>query len=377
MFRQYSICIAGIAALSCLTLVANPSSLPAPQAQSKEVTVKGYITDTLSGKNSANKGYEYPSNYFPYVGIGKPALYDDQTKMLFILNKQNLALFRGFRIELEGTLSPSPLKHAGQIINPKTGLVQGAFSDSTDHSTPIAGVLNVTSIAYLGEDKDPWVKKDWTQWTRQDCTLILYASPWARRGIPEFDYDYYGNEYESTLVVLRSALPIRQAALRLAQLENNYDKMKPDKKKAFDQAHAHDLDPEDQVRIVVESRKGDYWASRNAALRLSDGTFVEPIQVNRVKVDDSSSLNDQFEYIFPRKVGGKVVFSPGDLAFQVDLGAPLTINKKTKQVVPEPFHPVATDGGSFVRTISVDSKLFPPPFRFPILTLAYKGKLEY
>lgn len=82
-----------------------------------------------------------------------------------------------------------------------------------------------------------------------------------------------------------------QAILRQLQLEDHYDKMKPDKKQAFDQAHAHDLDPIDEVKVYIKNWRDDGVdpaVPRQAVLRLPNGTLVEPIETNEVKYDSGA-----------------------------------------------------------------------------------------
>ncbi|HUK30755.1 MAG TPA: hypothetical protein VLV89_06545 [Candidatus Acidoferrum sp.] len=67
MSQRSSPWFAGSVALAGLGLIATPSSPQAPANQSSEVTVKGYLTDTLAGGNAANK-----SNRVFYPTTGGP-----------------------------------------------------------------------------------------------------------------------------------------------------------------------------------------------------------------------------------------------------------------------------------------------------------------
>ena len=226
----------------------------------------------------------------------------------------------------------------------------------------------------------PWIEKDWTQWTQHDCSITLGASPWNQWTINTAPSSVSSStpSYGSR-VQIRSALPMRQARFRLAQIETQYEKMKPDKKKAFDLAHAYDLDPIDQVLVYIDNVSTDVpptqsgggeleggifstpAPARQAALRLPDGTLVLPTETNKVKYtpDTLNSAQNQFEYVFPRMVSGKAIFSPHDSLLTVELGAPLVFDKKTHKVVQEDFR----DSGK--------------RYTFKISDLMYKGKLEY
>ncbi len=210
----------------------------------------------------------------------------------------------------------------------------------------------------------PWIEKDWTQWTTEDCRLVRVHSPWAQFSFPTgIDATAF-----STLVQIRSALPVREALLKELELENHYDEMKADKKQVFDQAHLHDLSPIDQVRVYIsnEAHKtlvgaAELRPAKQIALRLSHGEFIMPLETNPVKYTPTEAGNVlvQYEYVFPRTADGKPLYSPSDTFLIVELGAPLFLDKKTHQVIPQPFQ----DSGQ--------------RYTFKISDLMYKGNLEY
>jgi len=228
----------------------------------------------------------------------------------------------------------------------------------------------------------PWVAKDWTQWTSDDCGQVLNDSPWALKNLVYLPSAGPGSAYRLTIVQLRSALPIRQALLRQLQLQKRYDKMNAQKKKEFDQQHAADLNgtADANVVVVIENSStepgpdtGNIHApgqpftlfgpdpARQAALQLSDGTLVLPIQTTKVKYASTSideALN-QFEYLFPRSAGGKPLFSADDSNLWIRLGDPLIVDKKTGNLEQHKF------------------RISGPGFTFKIADLIYKGKLEY
>ena len=220
----------------------------------------------------------------------------------------------------------------------------------------------------------PWIEKDWTQWTERDCNIILNGSPWNQSSFYSFDMGSVTNSWR-TDVQLRSALPIRQALLRQLQFQKRYDKMDATKKQSFDQAHMHDLDQTDQILVYilnssfepppVNKRESTVIVGpvppRQCALQRSDGTFVLPIQTNKVKYAAAqfSLFLNQYEYVFPRTVDGKPTFTSSDSSLVIVLGLPLVVDDKTKQVVQQPFQ-LATPGASF-----------------KISDLMYKGMLEY
>jgi hypothetical protein len=233
-------------------------------------------------------------------------------------------------------------------------------------------LLSTSSPAELKHK--PWVEKDWTEWTASDCDNVVHYSPWiyfsegGGRETGPNEGQYSHRHYD--VVELSSALPIRQARLRQLQLRQGYDKMNPQKKQDFDQKHAQDLFEGDNepVRILVYN---NFYApdpqtrvervpvkpARRAALRLSDGTFVMPLQT----ILESESFAD---YLFPRSVSGKAVYPGTEHGLNVVFGEILAYDKHHDHLgpqKPEDFHFDLTGGG----------------YTFLLETLVYKGKLEY
>src|SRR5580693_4334742 len=114
-----------------------------------------------------------------------------------------------------------------------------------------ATALAILAVAVLTvHAEDFWVKKDWTKWSKDECNKMLTDSPWARTwtksqvnvgaALPSAS----GDARESTQgennvelhysIQFRSALPIRRAFVRQAQISNKYDSMDEAHKKVFD-----------------------------------------------------------------------------------------------------------------------------------------------
>jgi hypothetical protein len=220
----------------------------------------------------------------------------------------------------------------------------------------------------------PWLTKDWTQWTADDCTYVLNGSPWSLQMYPmtvsirpgEFNSSY-------TLVQLRSALPVRQALLRILRIEKHYDKMDEQKKLEFDQQNSAQLNENAAENVVVLIDEVNVYnggrdltgqsPATQVALRLADGTLVMPIRTSKVNYPPTQIQFDathvQFEYVFARTAGGKPLYSPGDSVLAIALGAPLIVDKKTGTVETRDFG--GSTGG----------------YNLKISDLMYKGKLEY
>jgi hypothetical protein len=149
--------------------------------------------------------------------------------------------------------------------------------------------------------------------------------------------------------------------------------MDDQKKREFDQKNSV-MSDEDAVQnftvlideVVANNGKGSGGApvpATQIALRISNGTLVLPIRTNKVNHASTQlefdAIHNQFEYVFPRTVDGKPLFSPSDSSFIISLGATLVVDKKTGKVERQDFQ---SSGPNFI---------------FSISDLMYKGKLEY
>jgi hypothetical protein len=224
----------------------------------------------------------------------------------------------------------------------------------------------------------PWLFKDWTKWTSNDCGLVLSNSPWSHRT----SYNPFagnGQGYKETLLQFSSALPVRQALLRDLQLQKRYDKMNDTEKQGFDREHSLELTGhgDDNVVIVVSNSSyqppidpnsqgpsAQFFAPEpptQIALSLSDGTLLQPTQtkVGLPSVGIDLFMN-RMEYTFPRAINGKPLYSPSDAFLVIYRGAVLVVDKKT--------------GKTIEQTDFRNSRL---AYEFEISDLMYKGKLEY
>ncbi len=146
--------------------------------QTSTVTVTGFLTDTPSGRSGATALNVESAKHNVASGKAKYAIYDEATRKLYILAPQDTAVaYLGQRVKITGTLSASPLTRAGQsyapdaVATPKDSsgnadqsnaarMVSGdpsapagpgpahvqTHNKALDYSTPIAGVLTISSV---------------------------------------------------------------------------------------------------------------------------------------------------------------------------------------------------------------------------------------
>src|SRR5438128_185738 len=122
--------------------------------------------------------------------------------------------------------------------------------------------LLLLACAVWAQSKDFWEKKDYRQWTEKECRKLLDDSPWTDSySISQIFFDRVVNdttdrerqanpkiEYK---VQIRSALPVRQAIIRLSQINAKYDRLSEEQRKGFDQNAEKFLARRDPDPIVM------------------------------------------------------------------------------------------------------------------------------
>jgi hypothetical protein len=137
----------GVAAIAARLLVVVGLLAVVAHGQSTQVTVTGFVTDTLSGRRGANDLHGDASKRSVAAGMAVYAVYDEATKKLYVLQPQGVgATYVAQRVTVTGTLAPSAMQHAGQHVNPQTNVTEDFHRVGQDSTTPIGGVLTITSI---------------------------------------------------------------------------------------------------------------------------------------------------------------------------------------------------------------------------------------
>src|SRR6516165_6544110 len=107
--------------------------------------------------------------------------------------------------------------------------------------------LVVLVLAGASFAQGPWLKKDWKQWSKDDCKKVLEDSPWAHRWsqstakVANFASRTSGTQGVGSesevgvyyVVQFRSALPVREAVVRETLIANRYDSRDPEEKEVM------------------------------------------------------------------------------------------------------------------------------------------------
>jgi hypothetical protein len=192
-----------------------------------------------------------------------------------------------------------------------------------------------------------WKKKDYHHWSARDCQKLLTNSPWVKdrtfstvqmpngmqdsqaaaapQGVPSAGQAATPGRQAMTEIKYTaeffSALPVRQAMVRLNQIRSHYDKMTPAQKKAFDASAARFLSvkfPKYTVIRVTYSTNVGYWQQalntlwqfqttpnlRNSAYLIVDGKTV-PL----VRYQWTSAKEQAFFLFFPRRAKNEPVLN--------------------------------------------------------------------
>jgi hypothetical protein len=194
-------------------------------------------------------------------------------------------------------------------------------------------ILFLVCIPAFPEDKF-WEKKDYRQWSRQECQKLLKDSPWAKTfTIREVGYGYD--------IQFRSALPIRQAIVRQMQIAENYESLSPERRSEFNKRAEGVLSPDlfaDAIIVHVRFNplygnnywQRDYWQTRTTDL-LKNDVFLIPstsgkIPLLQYKVSQAAGVLPEaveFQFIFPRQYKGRSLLSTQDEFLRLEFHHPV------------------------------------------------------
>lgn len=213
--------------------------------------------------------------------------------------------------------------------------VPSAFASLSYTDLMWRGVVVLILLAFISVPapaQEFWAKKDWHSWSAEECKKILENSPWSQGRI-------FGGEAYSTpgtaaseiiyTAQLWSALPVRQAAVRGAQLHPSFDKLSEAERQALRERHAKVIDTDFSERVVVKvlysvraqtigQELSMYFRTRAQGNWRQDTLLVTSagqVPVSEVRVAPEGG---EFQLIFPRNKNGKPIIHPGDEEFHLE-----------------------------------------------------------
>lgn len=187
-----------------------------------------------------------------------------------------------------------------------------------------------------------WESKTYYEWTNKECAKLLTDSPWAwelkiqATGNLGSSDATGGQQFVSYLIQLRSALPIRQAIVRQAQILNKYDGLSNEQKQAFDKSTEAFLNADYGDKVVVNVAY--YTNIQRLDLDLARAWQAQTMEVLKNSVflyagkGDKARLLDfkvtqgaqrEFMLVFPRQVEGKPILTEQDKSLTLEFIYPV------------------------------------------------------
>ncbi len=187
--------------------------------------------------------------------------------------------------------------------------------------------LFVLTVISVGAE-DFWLKKDWKQWSKDECVKMLADSPWTKT------WRANGNEDGIVYVFqLRSALPIREAIVRRLQFDQKYDKMTDTQRATFDAQSGRMLSRSyhDIILVHVDFSKSIAALYLQVSLKQIqkgaadlDASLVTDggNQVKSIRFDMNEKTPNEFDLLFPRQKDGTPLIKEGQKRFSVQFQSP-------------------------------------------------------
>ena len=219
------------------------------------------------------------------------------------------------------------------------------------HPTLLPILLLALVPAIFGNDF--WKEKSYKEWSEKECSEMLQNSPWARVYTQQSAMPIMGRDdrtlsndkppYLKYQVQFRSALPVRQAIIRMAQIAQKYDDLKPEQKQQFDkQAEsflAQDMSKVVLVYINYETNQPSVYLDKTHDLKstttemLKNGVYLYGSKGERVPLEQfvaPQGAQRSFQLIFPRQYQGKEILGPEDKSLNLEF--PIYMEFKTDKM---------------------------------------------
>lgn len=204
----------------------------------------------------------------------------------------------------------------------------------------IAPLLFIFLLVCTLADSAALPQKPYRQWTLQEAVAVLNKSPWGRQTtftkvVGGIGSGVFGEKeiYSTFFVRFLSARPIREALVRLKQIQSGYDEMDDAARRGFDAASEKSLDVglRRWIVVTVNFRSNDPDTERQVKQFLESQSF-ETIR-NRVFISTAHFPNLRIsayyppqgdaigaKFVFPREIESEPVISDQDksLTFQLD-----------------------------------------------------------
>jgi hypothetical protein len=195
-------------------------------------------------------------------------------------------------------------------------------------------LLLITIPIALGADF--WEKKEYKEWKDRECIKMLTDSPWAKSYNISQGSDP-SSSLDGNLPVIRytarfnSALPVRQATIRMSQIANKYDDLPAEQQQQFDQTANKYLATSfsDIILIQVEFTTNvrshqipliNHWQQATTE-HIKNSTYLYGSKDNKVPLMEfvpPQGNSATFQFIFPRQYEGQPIVTPEDKSMKLE-----------------------------------------------------------
>lgn len=237
----------------------------------------------------------------------------------------------------------------------------------------VLGILLSLFVATSLSAQEFW-DEPFEKWNAKYVNRMISDSPWSQNqtlstALSGKDSGLQGEKeiYNKFTVRFFSALPVRQAYVRMMQLLNKYDEMAAEQRAEFDSRfkRALSLDVSDRVIVAVEFSSNDPDSTREmkqflATARtetIKQSVYLIGEHLGRVSLKEyfpPSNDGTGAKFVFPRTMNGKPVIAAGDKEARFEFLVPVVDRNA---------------GGQTNR-----QKLSVP---FKVEKMVYKGELSY
>lgn len=183
-----------------------------------------------------------------------------------------------------------------------------------------------------------WEKKDYRQWTRQECERLLKNSPWAQNFdtvvpimVTVAGTGQDSNREVSYVVQFRTAKPIRQAVVRQSLILAKSDEQPPKLRAAYEAQGQTFVDAESPDVVLVHVMYGtniesldrdlaNYWQHQTIdTVRNNIALLVPRGRIAPLAYQLPTNGAREFELVFPRMLNGQPLFGPNDKSVGFEL----------------------------------------------------------
>jgi hypothetical protein len=176
----------------------------------------------------------------------------------------------------------------------------------------LLGLLVLPTLAGVCLDKNDYLGKPFRQWSKSETNKVLNDSPWVivqeERSFGVIN-SQFPNDFKFTLR-LRSALPVRQAFMRMKQLEADYDKMSDADKASFDAKNKGTLECPAcaQNYVVTLSSASESQRDFDWVFRTYRSATLESVQNYIFLSVDKGEKRSLIHFTPSKAIGGEAMF---------------------------------------------------------------------